>query len=287
MRIPRGTTVVAVLAALIGAFLTASLANRLAWEHAPELPGEQERAAIGRMVLPDTSLTWHDWATDDPGKAGLPFASVGAELTARQFDAYAPGTPETDRVAEFMDGLRGRLHDAGWTVLDDYSVGPTTIATGERTNDSRALIARNDHLVLYFEDYHDAEFAESHLSLTVHRAEPDWFAPVTFAAGLPGAIAGVLLAIWAARRTALYPAARRATVIVFGLAFAVFLPVLAFGTVYLETLTGAYDSSQPLWAGLALGHEFSLFSVPLLVLLAVAVVIPLCCREAVPVEAGS
>ena len=81
---------------------------------------EPARRVVTRVAdrLP---VTWQEWETDDPSKRNAPFASTGGgELDARRIESTVPGTAETGQVATWMAGLRQRLSDAGWRVIQDY-----------------------------------------------------------------------------------------------------------------------------------------------------------------------
>jgi len=196
----RGVVALAVAAALVAGFFTASLANWLTWQAVPGLPGPAQRAQLAELIAPGLPVAWHDWEPDDPSRAAAPFASLGGELTPRHFSAYVDGTPETRQVQTYVSGLRDRLAAAGWRVLSE-SPADVDSETGEVFSDSTEVVARDDHLILTFVDQHDDVEPQSMLSLTVRRAEPPWVTTATILGLLAGALIGWLVTGWASRRT--------------------------------------------------------------------------------------
>jgi hypothetical protein len=269
-----GVVVLATLVAIIAGFCGAALANRLAWAGVPDLPAAPERAALAELITPGRPVAWQE----TPG--GAPFTVVGDELTSRRIEGSLTGTPETERVAAYVAGLRARLSRAGWQVIEEYPTSPRNIETGAFQNESTALTARNDRLVLEFEDYYDATYRESSLSLIVYRAEPTWATALTFAAGLSAALAGWLLLGWASRRTEGRSAASLLATCATVLGLLLMTPALFLGASYLRVLSGDYLPDLPFWLGLEPTNEFGGLAVPAGVVFAAGLLIAALCRPA-------
>ncbi|MGX6605260.1 hypothetical protein ACWKSP_24455 [Micromonosporaceae bacterium Da 78-11] len=150
------------LIAVLTGFVTASLANRVAWEAAPALPAGAQRGALNDLITPGLAADWYETGT---------FRNNGGETDAASIGYDTGRTPATEDVDTYLAGLRERLTAAGWDVADSHSTAPTA-ADGTRQNDSQALTARTDDLVLSFEDYFDPTYAEGWLTVAVYRVEP-------------------------------------------------------------------------------------------------------------------
>jgi len=274
----RAVGVFATIVALVAGFFAAALANRLAWEAAPDMPSASERAALAEMIAPGLPMTWAEWSPDDPADQRAPFATTGGgELDARQIDSTTPGTAQTAQVATYLAGLRKRLSDAGWRVVRDYPSASRNL-DGTPQDDSAAILARNDRLVLMLWNNHDPANKVNELDATVYRAEPTWISAVTFAAGLPGAILGWLVFGWASRRTEGRPAATALTISAAALGLVLVLPAVLLAADYLTVLTGDYLPGSPFWIGLEPTNEFGGLALPAEAMFAVALLIAAFCR---------
>jgi hypothetical protein len=265
-RAVRGAVVLAVAIAVMTGFLAAALANRIGWEAVPAFPAGAERDRLADLFTPGMPADWHE--------STATFENNGGETDAASLQYSTGRTPATEDVDGYLAGLKQRLEAAGWQVIDTWSTSPTDIATGAPQNNSQALTARNDTLVLSFEDYFDPAFDEGGLSVVLHRAEPRWLTAVTLLAGVLGSIAGWLLSGWARRglhgRAGLSSAARVAAI----LGVVALTPIWLFSTLnFLGTLSGRTAQDMPFWRALVPTDEFGGLAVPALTILVVALLI--------------
>jgi hypothetical protein len=282
----RGVVVLAIFASIFSGFLSASLANRIGWEAAPALPSGAAWTQLAEMLTPGLSARWYE-------RSDGPFRNNGGETDAASVSYSTDRTPATEDVDAYLAGLQQRLEAAGWTVTDTYSTSPTDIETGARQNNSQALTARNDALVLSFEDYFDATYAEGGLRVSIYRAEPRWLTGSTLAVGLLGMLAGWLLAGWASRRLEHRPwaAPLAATTAIGGLVL--LIPAWLLGSLqYLGTLSGTAGPDSPFWRGLVPTDEFGGMAYPAGAAITAAIAVAALCppapaRPALATDPGS
>ncbi|MFC6019857.1 hypothetical protein ACFP2T_27095 [Plantactinospora solaniradicis] len=279
----RGVVVLAIFASIFSGFLSASLANRIGWEAAPALPTGAAWTQLAEMLTPGLSAQWYERSDD-------PFRNNGGETDAASVSYSTDRTPATEDVDAYLAGLQQRLEAAGWTVTDTYSTSPTDIETGARQNNSQALIARNDALVLRFEDYFDAAYAEGGLRVSIYRAEPRWLTGSTLAVGLLGMLAGWLLAGWASRRLEHRPLAAflAATTAIGGLVL--LIPAWLLGSLqYLGTLSDTAVPDSPFWHGLVPTDDFGGMAYPAGAAITAAIAVAVLCppRPAPATDPGS
>jgi hypothetical protein len=272
----KGVVVLAILVSILSGFLSASLANRIGWQAAPALPSGAERARLAEMLTPGLPAQWHE-LTDGP------FRDVGGETDAASIGYYTDRTPATENVDAFLAGLRQRLDAAGWRVIDTSPIGSTDIGTGARTNNSQALIARNDELVLQFEGH-----TEGLLTVSIYRAEPRWLTGSTLTVGLFGMLGGWLLTGWASRRLERrrWATLLAATAAVGGLIL--LIPAWLLGSlVFLGTLSDTTVPDGPFWRGLVPTDEFGGMTYPAGAAIAAALAISVLCPPRPALVAGS
>ncbi|WP_328475852.1 hypothetical protein OHA21_20410 [Actinoplanes sp. NBC_00393] len=264
-RVGKGAVLAAAVAVMTG-FLGAALGNRIGWEAVPAFPAGAERDQLAELFTPGMAADWYESTST--------FENNGGETDAASLQYDTGRTPATEDVDGYLAGLEQRLDAAGWRVLDSWPTSPTDIATGVPQNNSQALIARNDTLVLSFEDYFDAAYDEGGLSVVLHRAEPRWLTVTTLLAGLLGALAGWVLTGWASRglrgRAGMSYAAGVAAVI----GILTLAPAWLFSSLsFLSTLTGRGAQDMPFWRALVPTDEFGGLAVPALTVLVVALLI--------------
>lgn len=277
----RGIIVLAVSASILFGFLSASLANRAGWQAAPALPSGAARTQLAEMITPGLPAPWSESAE------GL-FHDYGGETDAASVSYSTGRTQATEDVDAYLAGLQQRLEAAGWRVTDTYSTSPTDIETGAPHNNSQALIARNDALVLSFEDYVDARYAEGWVAVSIYRAEPRWLTGATLAVGLLGMLAGWLLAGWVSRRLEHRPwaTALAATAAISG--FVLLIPAWLLGSLrFLGTLSGTTVPDSPFWRGLVPTDEFGGLAYPAGAAITAAVAVAMLCEPRVILPTGS
>jgi hypothetical protein len=241
--------------------------NRLAWEAVPDLPSGADRAALGELFTPGLPVHWSEDPSDDP------FPAADGVNHARKISGSVAGTAQTADVDRYMADLGQRLQAADWRIRDTYSTSPTDDKTGALLNDSRALLARDAHLMVTIENVHDAAARQSRLDIEVHRTEPPWVSALTIAAALLGALLGWLIFGWASRRTEHRRAATIAALIPAILGLILLVPAMCLGLIFLNVLIGRYSASVPFWAGLSPANEYGFLAISAGVALGTALVI--------------